>query len=522
MLNQRTNSASVFCLGLPPNTGLRRIKYQVFGHAAPWRNLMRAILFGGLLLVGYLPTMAQESFSADLSVALQLEEAVTSAIARAERSVVALARVRKPAADAEFFQGLQLSRELDPTDPNFIPNDFAAGVVVDADGLILTNYHVLRDVEDSNYYITTVAQETYEAKVFAADPRSDLAVLKIDGSGLSAIELGDAESLRKGQFVISLGNPYAVARDGQASASFGIVANLARKASPGIFSQIDPLTNSPVPKPTLHHFGTLIQTDAKLNLGTSGGILVDLRGKMVGLTTAIAAIAGYETAAGYAIPVDETFRRVLGQLKEGREVEYGFLGVAPSSLSNIERDRGISGVRIDYVFPGTPADQAGLQTDDVVTHVDERPVSEADEFFLAVGRLPPFTQIQLTVARARSGKAEDLTVVLGKYRVPARQIVSTPQPAWRGVQVDAPSATMVLRAGDRVPQGCVVVTNVVLDSPAWKAGLRPGTLIAKINGEVADSPRTFYDLTAAATGDVEIELYHDGGKLVITENESSN
>ena len=139
---------------------------------------------------------------------------------------------------------------------------------------------------------------------------------------------------------------------------------------------------------TLHHFGTLIQTDAKLNLGASGGPLLNLKGEMIGLCVALAAVAGYETSAGYAIPVDATFRRVLEPLKEGREVEYGFLGVQPANLQAEEVLAGLRGVRVERVVPGTPAARCGLKPDDVITAVGDAPIHDADELILEVGRLP--------------------------------------------------------------------------------------------------------------------------------------
>ena len=269
----------------------------------------------------------------NFDAAATLEKTLVEAIARAEKSVVAIARVKKePAGESlhleirpdPFGRRALLPAAPQPTDPDFLPNEYGTGVVVDRHGLILTAYHVLG--EDSDYYVTTADRKVYKATPKAADPRSDLAVLSIEANDLTPITLGDAAKLKKGQIVIALGNPYAIARDGQVSASWGIVSNLARKAPPA------PSESDSTGKPTLHHFGTLIQTDAKLNLGTSGGALVNLQGEMVGLTVSWAAAAGFESAAGYAIPIDATFRRVLETLKQGREVEYGFLGVPPGNL----------------------------------------------------------------------------------------------------------------------------------------------------------------------------------------------
>src|SRR5262249_22946371 len=160
---------------------------------------------------------------------------------------------------------------------------------------ILTAHHVLR--ENCDYWITTASRKTYKVQqIKAADPRSDLAVLSIkarDGE-LEPIKFGDAAGLKKGQIVLALGNPYGIARDGQVSASWGIISNLSRKDGPWTTDR--ETRNS---KPTLHHYGSLIQTDVKLNLGTSGGALVNLKGEMIGLTVSLAAGLGYEQAAGF-------------------------------------------------------------------------------------------------------------------------------------------------------------------------------------------------------------------------------
>ncbi len=466
-------------------------------------------LLGALLLLALIPGPVQGQEPSALKLAVAMEEILAEAIARAERSVVAIARVEKTppgeTLNLEFrpdpFGGRSIPPfTLRPTDPDFIPNEYATGVVVDRQGLILTAYHVLG--EDSDYYVTTHDRRVFLASVKGADPRSDLAVLAVQATDLEPITLGDATRLKKGQFVVALGNPYAIARDGQASASWGIVANLARKAAPL------PDETHPTGKSTLHHFGTLIQTDAKLNLGTSGGPLLNLKGEMVGLTTSLAATAGYEQSAGYAIPVDETFRRVLKALKLGREVEYGFLGIAPVNLRPEVAASGIRGVLIERVVPGMPGERFGVQPGDVVTAVNGKPIFDADGLMLEVGRLPVESTVRLGVIRDQ--KRLELEVGLTKLNVRDKRIVTDPGPAWRGMQVDYPSAALEpfsreSLAGLSFDDG-VIVTDVEEGSRTWEAGLRPGMLVSHVGRREIHKPREFHQAVSGKTGPVQLRL----------------
>jgi S1-C subfamily serine protease len=464
-----------------------------------------------LLAMGVLcaaPARAQES-SPGIEAAAAMEKAVVEAIARGEKSVVAIARVRQDApsetvriearADA-FGRLLSVQSAPKPTDPSFVPSEYGSGVVVDRHGLILTAYHVLGP--ESDYYVTTPERKVYAARVVGADPRSDLAILSIDAAGLVPIALGDATTLRKGQFVVTLGNPYAIARDGQATAGWGIVANLARKAPP---SPEDAERDS---QRTLHHFGTLIQTDAKLNIGSSGGPLLNLKGEMVGLCVALAAAAGYETSTGYAIPVDATFRRVLEVLKQGREVEYGFLGIHPANLEPGEVLAGLHGMRVKDVLPGTPAARFGLKADDVITDVDGTALYDADGLMLAVGKLPVEAVARLSVVR--DGRPRIIDVTLGKFPVGGQKIVTTRPEAWRGMRVDYAStlagSEQPLRAGVAFFDDAVVVSDVAEGSAAQRAGLRPGMLVTHVDDLPVRTPKEFQAAVARKAGEVALHL----------------
>jgi serine protease Do len=396
-----------------------------------------------------------------------------------------------------------------PDDPEFLPSEYGTGVVIDRKGLILTNYHVLgHDTEDYQfeYYVTTNDRKSYKAQIKAHDPRSDLAVLEIAAQDLTPIALGDAATLKKGHIVIALGNPYAIARDGQPSASWGIVSNLARKNGPTPQANPRSPTGSVPTKQTLSQFGTLIQTDAKLNLGTSGGALLNLKGEMIGLTTALAATAGAEQAAGFAIPVDEAFRRVLDTLKQGREVEFGFLGIRPANLTLEERSRGLKGLRVDTVYPGTPAERAGLRTADVITQVNGRPVLDADELVLSLSKLHVDAVVRLSVMRNDQPSIVQ-EVTLAKFVASGKPFFTVPRPTWRGLSVDYPTARPDFRDRSPAPQDpCVYVTAVDEDSPAAALGVKQGMFITHVAGTRVKTPKEFDAVVAGKTGPIEVRL----------------
>ncbi|MGA2796157.1 MAG: trypsin-like peptidase domain-containing protein [Thermoguttaceae bacterium] len=477
-----------------------------------FRLLLSFVAAVWMATVVAIPHVSAQELNSGVDAAAAIEKNLVDVIARTEQSVVAIARVRRESPGETFRMELRpdpfdrrpiLSAVPLPTDPDFIPNEYGTGVVIDRRGLILTAYHVLG--EDSDYYVTTSDHKVYKAMPKAADPRSDLAVLSIEAADLVPIVLGNSAELKKGQIVVSLGNPYAIARDGQASAAWGIVSNLARKApaSPG--------QSDPAGKTALQHFGTLIQTDAKLNLGTSGGPLMNLQGEMVGLSVALSAAAGYETAAGYAIPVDQTFRRVVETLKQGREVEYGFLGVQPANLAAGEVLKGMHGIRVAQTIPGTPAVKYGLKTDDIITAVDDTPIHDADSFVLNVGKLPVEAVAHLDVIR--DGRPRSVEVKLTKYAVRGKKIVTAPDPLWRGLRVEYPSAMISaeFRATGPSPfagEG-VIVTEVAENSPALKAGLQPGMVVTHVGRTAVNTPKEFKAAVENISGTVVLRIADD-------------
>lgn len=443
------------------------------------------------------------------SLAAGLEKVLIDVIARGEKSVVAVAIFRVDGlADSQRILGQQRFRVTDgksvpPLDA--IPDSYATGVVVDAAGLILTNQHVLRGkAEDMRIFVRLAGHPLWEeVRVKAADPYIDLAILEVATRGAAKLKwqpivLGDASRLRKGQIVITLGNPYAIARDGQVSAGWGIVSNTGRRlpSRPG-----KPAATS---RPTMHHLGTLIQTDAKLNLGTSGGPLLNLQGEMVGLNTSLAAVSGYEQSAGYSIAVDKFFRRAVKLLMEGREVEYGFLGIRPRQLREHERRSGDRGVRVDLVIGGSPA--AGLlRNGDVITHIEGEQVITVEDLMRSIGRQPAHSDINLIVRRA--DREIRVPVKLTKNRLAGEKVITNQPAGWRGLRVEYPAAMRSLDQATRIPTRCVIVSEVAAESPAAIAGLLEGMQIRRVDGVAVSTPEEFSRAVEQKVGPIRIDLH---------------
>jgi S1-C subfamily serine protease len=239
---------------------------------------------------------------------------------------------------------------------------------------------------------------------------------------------------------------------------------------------------------------------------------------MVGLSVALAASAGYEAAGGYAMPVDATFRRAVETLARGREVEYGFLGIQPMNLQQDEVLRGMQGMRVSQVIPGTPAARYGLRAGDVITAVDGTPLHDSDGLVLNVGKLPADAVTRLSVLRA--GTMRTVNVELSKYAVRGRKIVTTQDPAWRGLRVEYPTAMVDeeghLHGGASVAGDAVIVVEIAEGSPAAAAGLRRGMLITHVDRAPVHTPKEFASAAARNPGLVQLRVVGDEKSQVRT------
>jgi serine protease Do/serine protease DegQ len=345
-----------------------------------------------------------------------------------------------------------------------------SGVLVSEDGYVLTNNHVVEGAD--SLLVKLPDDRELRAQIIGADPKTDLAVVKVDGTGLPHAVLGDSDQLRVGDVVFALGNPLDVGQ----TATMGIVSATGRRG-------LDLLARGDG-DPGYEDF---IQTDAAINVGNSGGALVDARGRLVGINTAIMTTSRGNIGIGFSIPVNLA-AFVLRSIVETGTVVRGYLGVSTQDL-----DAGLAasfdlkeprGALISAVTPDSPAAHAGLQAGDVVTSFQGKPVATRDQLRLQVAQMAPGTRAAVQVVR--EGRPLTIDVTLGQL-ADARPLATSPSiELIEGVQVA--TLTEQLRRESNLERDVVgvLVTSVDNRSP-YGTALPVGTLIEKINKEtVAD------------------------------------
>jgi serine protease Do len=344
-----------------------------------------------------------------------------------------------------------------------MPLGLGSGVVVSADGYILTNNHVI-DGADKIEVSLGKNGKTYVAKKVGGDVRTDIAVLKIDATGLNAITFADSNHLRAGDIVVAVGSPFGLTR----SATMGVVSAIGRNTQ---MSQLADL-------------GNFIQTDAAINMGNSGGALVDYQGRLVGINTAIFSRTGGNQGIGFSVPSNMARSVMESLIKHGR-VLRGFLGIGLQDLDEAMQkefnvETGVGAVVTD-VRPGTPAQKAGLREYDVITHVNGKKVEGMQDLRITVAGMLPGTKVSLQCIREKKGL--EIVATLGENTEKgeaAAPVVEADPDVLDGVTVaDLDDAT---RQEFKVPQAIkgALVTAVDPDSVAAASGIRPGDVIQEI------------------------------------------
>jgi len=369
-----------------------------------------------------------------------------------------------------------------------------SGVIVSKDGVVLTNNHV---VEHADEILVTLSDNTQlKAKMVGTDPKSDLAVLRLEGdlSKLLPLPLGDSAKLRLGEVVLAIGNPFGVGQ----TVTMGIVSALGR-ADMGIVDYED-----------------FIQTDAAINPGNSGGALVSLRGELIGINTAILSRTGGYQGIGFAIPTAMA-RPIMDSLLEHGKVLRGWLGVVIQNLTpEIAKAMKLpvsQGVLVADVQPDSPASKAGLERGDVITALDGKPMHAVSKLRNQIATAGSGTKVKLQVLR--EGKSREVELALGV--LPGDQIAHLgPQQGVLGGLTVEPLGDEVRRRM-RLPRRTtgVVVTEVKPGSAADTAGLRDGDLILEINRQTVKDAYQFSTVYKAAKDPVLLLVFREGTTMYL-------
>lgn len=352
-----------------------------------------------------------------------------------------------------------------------------SGVLVSTDGYILTNNHVIDGAREVS--VTLPDKREFKGKIVGTDPKTDLAVVKIDGQNLPTVTWGDASKLQVGEYVLAVGNPFGL----NSTVTLGIVSALGRGRM-GITQYED-----------------FIQTDAAINPGNSGGALVNTKGELVGINTAIFSQTGGYQGVGFAVPTSMS-KPIYDSLIKNGKVVRGFLGIGIQDLnSDLAASFGMKeakGALVSDIREDSPAEHGGLKQGDVIVSYQGSPVEDAVALQRLVTKTPVGTKTTLKLVR--EGREREVTVTIGEQPDTSKVAKAESMEkdyAFAGVAVQDLDRESARELGLKGKSQGVVVTNVEPDSSADKAGLMPGDVIREINRQPVKSVKEFEKVSSA-------------------------
>jgi len=431
-------------------------------------------------LMIFLPSMSWAALPAAIegqplpSLAPVLEEVTPSVVNVYTQTRV---RVRSPLLSDPFFRRFF---NIPDRPRERVSQSLGSGVIVDAEqGYVLTNNHVIEGADD--IAVTLKDGRSMDATLIGTDPETDLAVIRIPAEGLQELPLADSEHLQVGDFVVAVGNPFGL---GQTVTS-GIVSALGRAGLRGL------------------EFQNFIQTDASINPGNSGGALINLRGELIGINSAIFTPSGGNVGIGFAIP-SSMARYVMSQLVEFGEVRRGTLGLVVQDLSgDLAGAFGVSngqGVLVAEVLEGSAAEEAGLQPGDVIMTVRGRVVSSAQAFMNAEGQVPVGETVRVGYFRDEEARTAELLI--------------QPTPELEGSELDRRLAGAVFtelpaKMRDGINAG-VLVAELEPKSRLAYEGLRPGDVVTGANRQRIRNLTEMREAVQGQAGPIVLQIRRGG------------
>jgi serine protease Do len=373
-----------------------------------------------------------------------------------------------------------------------------SGVIVRSDGHILTNNHVVEGATDIRVFLGE--NREVKGRILGTDPKTDIAVLKIDAINLPVLEFGNSSDVRVGDFVLAIGNPFGVGQ----TVTMGIISATGRGGL------------------GIEDYEDFIQTDAAINPGNSGGALVNVRGELIGVNTAIVSGSGGSQGVGFAVPANMA-RSVMDQiLKRGRVIR-GWLGVGIQPLTTATAKAfGLPGnprgALVTDVSPGSPADRGGLLTGDIILEMDGAPVKDSRDLSLAIGAKSPGTAVRLKAFRG--GREREFTVTLGEQPAKASDRGELQEnrgaPAGLGLSVQTLTPEIARQLGLQPGMRGVIVTNVDPAGSAEDAGITRGDLILEANRKAINTAEEFQTvLRGGEESPVLFLIQRSGGRMFV-------
>jgi serine protease Do/serine protease DegQ len=365
-----------------------------------------------------------------------------------------------------------------------------SGVIIDAArGLVISNHHVVKDA--SEIVVTLKDRRQFAAQLVGSDPGTDIALLRIPAEALTAVRIGDSDAMNVGDFVVAIGNPFGI---GQTVTS-GIVSAVGR--SSGM---------------SLSGYEEFIQTDASINPGNSGGALVNLRGELIGVNTAIIGPSGGNVGIGFAVPSNMA-RAVVEQIVKYGEVKRGRIGVTTQDVTpDVAKKLGLrvtEGALVERVEAKSPAEQAGLQARDVVVAANGRPVRTSGELRNRVGLTPVGEELELRILRG--GQERDLKLRVGDAVQAMADIPGEAVPQLAGARVANIGPGMPLHGQVEA----IVVTAVERGSAAFQNGLRRGDVILGVGRQRVRTVDEFLTVLRNAEAPIRLSLVRGDTRLAL-------
>jgi serine protease Do len=440
--------------------------------------VLAALIGGGVLAIGLRDWGGHEVFGSSLDVTMA-RNAEPVSLANFSNGFAAVLKPALPAVvnihSSKIVKGGQNEMPFfnDPFFRQFFGDQFGnrtpqperehslgSGVIISSDGTILTNNHVVDGASDIQVQLSD--KREFKAKVIGTDPRTDIAVLKIDATGLPTLALGDSSRLQVGDVIFAIGDPFGVGE----TATMGIVSATGRSGL------------------GIENYEDFVQTDAAINPGNSGGAMIDLHGNLIGINTAIeTGGGGGNIGIGFAIPINMA-HSVMDQIVSHGKVVRGYLGLVPQTVTpTLAQQFGLSqpgGALVSDVSPDTPAARAGLKRGDVILRLNGEPVVSDNDLRLRISQTPPGTDVKLQIWR--DGKTQDVNVALGEFPEKAEQANSeaSPNAALGGIHVQELTPDIQQDLNLKPGTHGVVVSDVDPASPA-AGDLQRGDVIQEVN-----------------------------------------